>query len=105
MCSLTIENLMDIWERTLGNPPSRAQFELWAATNMAQVIKESILATAKKNLIMGATMSQEHRIRHASGVMNTRTRRSETNAENRTALANEMERSENNSNETRACEK
>jgi hypothetical protein len=82
--------LMDIWARVLGNVPPREQFELWAVENSLEVVKESIVVTAKKNLQLGGTMSQEYRVKFASGVMKTRTARNAKNAENRRQLATEM---------------
>lgn len=88
---LTIEELMDIWSRVLGNAPQREQFELWAINSSLEVMKESIVATARKNLQLGGSMPQESRVRFASGVMRNRTSRGAHNEANRAALSMEME--------------
>jgi hypothetical protein len=85
MQQITIETLMGIWERTLDNTPPREQFELWAVDNSHQVIKEGIVATAKKNLKNlrdGGAMSQDYRLKFASDVMNVRTARNNKYAAN-----------------------
>jgi hypothetical protein len=66
-------DLMDLWKRVLGDPPLIQQFELWACTHNFETIKRGITKTAMKNLQMGGTMSQDHRVRFASRVMLTRT--------------------------------
>jgi hypothetical protein len=70
---LSIEILMDIWERTIGSTPARQQFEIWAVDHSLRIIKESILVTARKNL--STKLSQDACIRFATGVMNAKTQR------------------------------
>jgi hypothetical protein len=83
MHELTTSVLMGIWERTIGKAPPAAQFEIWSVMHTPEVIKESILVTARKNLQLGGNMTEEHRGRFASGVMRTRTIRNAQNAANR----------------------
>jgi len=70
---MTITDLISMWERVLGVPPAKEQFELWAMLHSLETIKHGILKTAIKNQKMGGTMSQDHRERFASKVMSTRT--------------------------------
>jgi hypothetical protein len=67
-----VTNLIDIWERTVGDTPPAAQFEIWRALHSVEVMKKGIISTARKNLSMNGKMSPEYRIRFASAVMNTK---------------------------------
>src|ERR1700730_8326438 len=64
-----LTELIDLWTRTIGNPPSVQQFEIWMATHTPDVIKIGIIKTATKNAMMGGLMSVEHRVKFASKVM------------------------------------
>jgi hypothetical protein len=81
MQQVTLEAIMDIWSRTIGDTPIRQQFEFWALNNSLQVIKEGVVATAKRNLI--SPMSQTDRVRYCSGVIGIRTAREAAYARNR----------------------
>lgn len=70
---LTPVALMNMWTRVLGDPPLIQQFELWACTHSPGTIERGITKTAIKNLRLGGAMSQDHRVRFASKVMQTRT--------------------------------
>jgi hypothetical protein len=65
--------LMDMWTRVLGDPPLIQQFELWACMHSPETMKRGITKTAMKNLQMGGQMSQDHKVRFASKVMQRRT--------------------------------
>ena len=65
--------LAELWKRTMGDCPSAAQFELWAAVHTPMNIKAGIVKTATKNLSIGGTMSLGRRICFASSVMLNRT--------------------------------
>jgi hypothetical protein len=67
------EALMELWDRVLGNPPLIQQFELWACMHSPETMKRGVTKTAMKNLQMGGQMSQDHKVRFASKVMQTRT--------------------------------
>jgi hypothetical protein len=71
--TLTTEALRDVWKRVLGDPPLIQQFELWACMHSPETMKRGITKTAMKNLQMGGQMSQDHKVRFASKVMQTRT--------------------------------
>ena len=62
-----------MWERVLGTPPAKAQFELWTELHSLETIRRGILKTGTKNMAMHGTMSDDHKIRFASKVMNTKT--------------------------------
>lgn len=84
-------NLRQLWEQTLGAPPMPEQFGLWSALHTEEVVRQSILRTARKNIELNGTMTQEHKVKFASKVMLTQTARNAANAANRAALAAEME--------------
>jgi hypothetical protein len=73
LTELTTEALREMWPRVLGHPPMLQQFELWACMHSPETMKRGITKTAMKNLQMGGTMSQDHKVRFASKVMQTRT--------------------------------
>jgi len=75
MQTLTIEVLMDIWGRTIGNTPVRQQFEIWAIKHSLPIIKDAILTTAQKNL----TVPLDNCSRFADEVMIIRTKRAADN--------------------------
>jgi len=83
--------LKALWGRLLGQIPNEQQFDFWSAMHSPEVIKQGILKTAQKNLSIGGTMCDDHRIRFASRVMNTLSARDEEHAANREKLRQEME--------------
>jgi len=84
------DELSHLWERTLGNPPTPAQFAIWAELHSLEVIKRAILRTATKNIQMGGTMSQDYRVRYASKAMLTTDTRAVEHATNRARLEAEF---------------
>ena len=70
---MTITDLISLWQRVLGIPPSKEQFEIWVELHSLETIKHGILKTAVKNQNRGGTMSHDHRERFASKVMSTKT--------------------------------
>jgi hypothetical protein len=70
---MTPAELMELWDRILGDPPLIQQFELWACMHSPETMKRGITKTAMKNLQLNGLMSQDHRVRFASKVMQTRT--------------------------------
>ena len=65
---MTLE-LKSLWGKLLGMVPSDAQFDYWGAMHSPETIRHGILKTAQKNLSIGGTMSDDHKIRFASRVM------------------------------------
>ena len=78
---ITIEALMDMWNRTIGDTPLRQQFEFWALDNDLPTIKAAIRSTAKKNLI--GLMTPENRVRFCSGIIRVRAAQAAMYARNR----------------------
>jgi hypothetical protein len=70
---LTTEVLRNLWQRVLGDSPVLEQFEVWATLHSPGAMKHGIMKTAIKNIQMGGQMSQDHKVRFASKVMQTRT--------------------------------
>jgi hypothetical protein len=65
-----LSDLCTLWKRLLGDPvPADPQFELWAITHTPETIKFGIMKTCRKNLQLGGTMDQDHKIRYSSTVM------------------------------------
>ncbi len=83
--------LITLWERTLGTPPSEQQFIIWVESHTPDIVRQAILKTATKNQTMGGTMSEDHKIRFASKVMLTLSAQREEQAENREKLRQEFE--------------
>jgi hypothetical protein len=86
-----MRQLINLWERTLGTPPSEQQFVIWSESHDAKIVRQAILKTATKNQQMGGTMSEDHKIRFASKVMLTLSAQREENAANRECLRQEFE--------------
>jgi hypothetical protein len=86
-----MRELINLWERTLGTPPSEQQFVIWSESHAADIVRQAILKTATKNQTMGGTMDLDHKVRFASKVMITATTTRQANAENRERLNREME--------------
>jgi hypothetical protein len=84
--------LKALWEKTLGVSPTDEQFYLWTNLHTLEVVRQAILKTAGKNLQMGKTMTEEHKVRFASKVMLTITSQNTVNARNRGALRQEFGR-------------
>src|SRR5579872_1436530 len=89
-CPMT-EDLKELWATLLGNTPSQFQFALWLVKHRPEIVREAIIKTAQKNLEMGGTMSEEHRVRFASSVMNTQTARKAIHEANKAKLSAEFE--------------
>jgi len=101
-----MRQLITLWEKVLGTPPSEQQFLIWLESHSSEVVRYGILQTAAKNQTMGGTMSDDHRIRFASKVMLTRSARRDDQAANREQLRQEFGNmgAESNPQETRSCE-
>ncbi len=85
-----LKELAVLWERTIGDPPPATQFETWNVLHSVDVMKTAIIATAKKNLKLSGTMTEDHRVRYCSSVMNMRETRIADNVTNRIAVAAEQ---------------
>lgn len=81
-----------LWRKLLGQIPSDQQFDFWSAVHSPEIVKQGILKTCRKNLSIGGTMDDDHRIRFASKVMNTLSARKDEHAANRERLRQAMER-------------
>jgi hypothetical protein len=69
-----LQNLQDLWKRVLGDPIlSDQQFVVWSELYRVAAMRRGIAKAAAKNMQMGGQMSQEHRLRFASKVMETMT--------------------------------
>jgi hypothetical protein len=44
-----MRELISLWERTLGTPPSETQFIVWMESYDAKIVRRAILKTAGKN--------------------------------------------------------
>lgn len=64
-----MQALIELWTKTLGETPPQEQFEVWSALYVPEVVRRGIIKTAEKNLNLGRTMTQDHKIRFASKVM------------------------------------
>jgi hypothetical protein len=82
--------LISLWQRTLGTPPSDAQFVIWTESHPSDIVRSAILKTASKNQMLGGTMSPDHKIRFASKVMLTLSAQRKEHAVNRAKLAQEF---------------
>lgn len=67
------DELIKLWTKTLGEPPTSQQFEIWIALHKPEIIERAILKTAMKNIALGGTMSLDHKARFASQVMLSKT--------------------------------
>jgi hypothetical protein len=86
-----LNELKLLWEELLGKIPSDQQWTFWGLMHTPPIIRRGILKTAQKNLSMGGTMSDDHRVRFASKVMLTQQARNEENTANRENLRKEFE--------------
>jgi hypothetical protein len=91
MCELT--DLIELWKRTIGDPPTPQQFELWLALHTPEVVRKGIIKSATKNLNLGGQMSLDRLVRFASSVMTTATEQAAEHALNRERMQEEMARS------------
>jgi hypothetical protein len=64
-----MNDLKTMWGKLLGKIPSDAQFDFWTAMHTPETIHHGILRTAQKNLSVGSTMTDDHKVRFASRVM------------------------------------
>jgi hypothetical protein len=85
-----MRELIELWSKVLGVPPSERQFLIWMESHPADVVRNGILKAAMKNQQMGGTMSEDHKIRFASKVMLTASAQRKANALNREKLQAEM---------------
>jgi hypothetical protein len=88
------ENLTILWTSTIGEAPAPQQFSVWETLHAPDVICRAIIKTAIKNQTMSGMMSQDHRIRFCSKVMNTLTNENAEHAANRERLKAEMEKTQ-----------
>jgi hypothetical protein len=86
-----MRQLINLWERTLGTPPSEQQFIIWTESHAVDIVRQAILKTATKNQTLGGMMSDDHKIRFASKVMLTLSAQREEHAANRAELRQEFE--------------
>ena len=70
---MTLSDYKSLWSTFLGTPPSDQQFKLWMALHNEAAVRHGILKTAQKNIVLDGTMSDDHKIRFASKVMNAST--------------------------------
>ena len=68
-----LAELQALWSQLMGDPPDAVQFTYWLAAHSDEVVRHGVVKTAAKNLTMGRTMDQDHRVRYASSVMNNAT--------------------------------
>ena len=68
-----MNELKPLWKQFLGAVPDDNQWDLWMAMHTPTTIRHGILKAAEKNMAMHGTMSEDHKIRFASKVMNSRT--------------------------------
>jgi uncharacterized membrane-anchored protein len=86
-----MRELIALWTKMLGTPPSDEQFVLWTALHTEEVVRLAILKTAAKNLSLGKTMNLNYKIRFASKIMLVQSQRNVNNATNREKLRQEFE--------------
>jgi hypothetical protein len=91
MIELNLNELKALWGKLLGEIPSDQQWTFWTMSHSLEVVRHGILKTAQKNLSMGGTMSDDHKMRFASKVMLTQQARNGENAANRAQLNDEFE--------------
>ncbi len=89
--TIDLNMLKTLWESTLGEAPAREQFAIWAALHSPDVIRQAILKAAMRNQTMNGGMTQDHRLRYASKVMQTLTAQAADHAANRERLRQEFE--------------
>ena len=85
-----MNELKQLWSTLLGRTPNDQQFILWSVKHTADIVRKAILKTGQKNLMMGGTMSDDHRVRFASKVMITLTAQKVEHAANRERLNSEF---------------
>ena len=86
-----MRELMNLWERTLGNPPTESQFVIWTESHAADIVRQAILKTATKNQTLDGSMSEDHKVRFASKCMITLSAQREQYTANRAKLRQEFE--------------
>jgi hypothetical protein len=59
----------ELWTRVLGTPPPPEQFAIWCELFPEEIIRKGIVRTAVKNQQLNGTMTQDHRERFGSKVM------------------------------------
>jgi hypothetical protein len=85
-----MNEFIELWKRTLGEPPNETQFAIWQALHTPEVIKRGILKTAIKAQLLNGCMSTDHKLRFASKVMSTLTDANAQHARNRERLRDEF---------------
>lgn len=85
-----MNELKQLWQQLLGQPPDDAQWQLWSELHTLAVIRKGILATTSKNLSLGRTMDQDFMLRFASEVMIVHSERDAAHAENRERVRNSV---------------
>lgn len=85
-----MNDLISLWERTLGTPPAEVQFVVWVESYGPAIVRRAILKTAQKNLSMGDTMTTDHKVRFATKVMSTAFALQQEHRENREKLRQEF---------------
>jgi hypothetical protein len=85
-----MRELMMLWTKVLGTPPSEQQFVIWVESHDADIVRQAILKTATKAQTLGGTMCEDHKIRFASKVMLTLSAQKEEHAANREKLRQEF---------------
>ena len=87
-----MHELIRLWTKMLGTPPTDDQFTLWGEMHAVEVVRQAILKTAAKNMSLGNTMDQGYKVRFASKVMLAQSERNTSNAKNRELLQEQMTR-------------
>ena len=85
-----MRELIELWAKTLGTPPSDEQFAVWTAKHASEVVRLAILATATRNLKLNRAMDADYKIRFASKVMLVQSERKMNDAANRERLNQEF---------------
>jgi len=86
-----MRQLIDLWERTLGTPPSEQQFIIWMESHDAKIVRQAILKTATKNQMLSGKMDADHKVRFACKVMLTASALRRENAEKHERVRQEFE--------------
>jgi len=89
-----VHELIQLWTRLLGEPPTEQQFLIWGELHPVEIIRKGVLKTAIKNQNLGGTMSADYRLRFANRVMQTASREALEHAANKARLHDEMLRTE-----------
>jgi hypothetical protein len=88
---IELNELKLLWGELLGKIPSDQQWTFWGLMHTPTAIHRAILKTTQKNLSVGGTMSEDHKLRFASKVMLTGSAQRKENAANKERLRQEFE--------------